>query len=125
MSTEKEEKPQSQPASEESGRDPARDSCRRKMSTEEEEKPQAGRQTGNGWDRSAQGGEDSRVCARPWDRLASSAEKWRQACAEGEPRLQTWESAPSLCAEQRGCSYSQVLTQAVRTQATKPPEYQH
>lgn len=68
------------------------------------------------------GREDSRVCARPWDRLASSAEKWRQAYAEGEPRLQTWESAPSPCAEQRGCSYSQGLTQAVRTQAAKPPE---
>lgn len=64
-----------------------------------------------------------------WDRLTSSAEKGRQVWEEGEPRLQIWGSAPSLCAEQRtftvSAFYIQVLIQVVRAEATKLLKYQH
>ena len=54
-----------------------------------------------------------------WDRLMSSAEKWRQVWDEGEPRLQIWGSVPSLC-----LLFIQVLIQVVRAKATKLLKYQ-
>lgn len=76
-----------------------------------EGKEAEGRKADWTWVGSLSAGERKTLGSGPghWDRLMSSAEKWRQVWDEGEPRLQIWGSAPSLCAEQRTFTVSAFI----------------